>query len=80
MHCLHPASEMRDTLVIEAGEGEGNFIANFDLAALLAYRARGFWGGAFGWPHRYGLLSQETVATAYRRVNAEGIAYDPLHR
>ncbi len=36
-----PTGEMRDTLLIEAGEGEGIFIASFDLDVLRAYRARG---------------------------------------
>ncbi len=75
-----PTGEMRAGLLIEAGEGEGIFIASFDLDTLRAYRARGIWGGAFRRPHRYGLLAEEAVATAFRRVNAAGIAYDPLQR
>ena len=40
-------SGSRDTLVIEAGEAEGIYMASFDLAAIRSYRRRETWGNAF---------------------------------
>src|SRR5260370_35222095 len=46
----------RDSLVVEAGEQEGVYLASFDLDAIREHRARESWGNAFRKPHRYGLL------------------------
>jgi len=55
----------RDTLVIEAGEGEGIYLARFDLGALRAYRQREVWGAAFRRPQTYGLLTSSAQRTAH---------------
>jgi predicted amidohydrolase len=57
----------RDTLVIEAGESEGIYLAQFDLRALRAHRRREVWGNAFRKPRYYGLLTSLEVAEPFVR-------------
>ena len=66
----------RDTLVVEAGESEGVYLARFDLDALRAYRTRETWGNAFRRPSRYGPLTAPDVQDPFIRVNAAG---EPFH-
>lgn len=66
----------RDTLIIEAGEREGIYLAGFDLEQLRAYRAREVWGNAFRRPHRYGLLTSAQVEPPFVRVDEAGEPYD----
>jgi predicted amidohydrolase len=70
----------RDTLVIEAGENEGVYLAIFDLDQIRAYRQREAWGNAFRRPHRYGLLTSRAVAQPFVRINAQGERYDTTKR
>ena len=70
----------RDTLVVEAGEGEGVYLAGFDVATLRAYRERETWGNAFRRPDRYGHLTSEQVTPPFVRTNAAGDTYDRLRR
>jgi predicted amidohydrolase len=70
----------RDTLLVEAGEAEGIYLATFDLAALRAYRARETWGNAFRRPHRYAPLTALAVAEPFVRRDALGRPYDRLAR
>lgn len=70
----------RDMLVIEAGEGEGVFLAGFDLAALRTYRQRETWGNAFRRPHRYGALTAPTAVPPFLRTNAAGKPYHEARR
>lgn len=65
----------RDTLIIEAGEHEGIFLAPFDLEALRNYRSREAWGNAFRKPSRYAALVSPEVDEPFIRVNASGDAY-----
>ena len=66
----------RNTLVVEAGEDEGIYLASFDLEELRNYRLRETWGNAFRRPHRYGLLTSPEVQPPFIRVNAQGERYD----
>jgi predicted amidohydrolase len=66
----------RNTLVVEAGEGEGIYLAPFDLEELRDYRVREAWGNAFRRPHRYGLLTSSEVQPPFIRVNAQGERYN----
>ena len=66
----------RDTLVVEAGGGEGIYLAPFDLEKLRDYRLRETWGNAFRRPQRYGLLTSPEVQPPFVRVNAQGERYD----
>lgn len=52
-----PAS--RDTLVLEAGENEGIYLAPFPLDMLRQYRAHEVHGNAYRRPGKYGLLVSE---------------------
>jgi N-carbamoylputrescine amidase len=65
----------RDTLVVEAGESEGVYLATFDMAKMRDYRSREVWGNAFRRPHRYGLLTSLEVEEPFVRVDAGGEAY-----
>lgn len=47
----------RDMTVAQAGEDEEVLLADLDLAALRAYRAREPWGGAYRRPELYGVLT-----------------------
>jgi len=72
--------QSRDTLIVEAGEGEGLYMAAFDMDALRAYRTRETWGAAFRRPHRYGPLTSPAVDAPFIRTNAAGDRYDPTKR
>ncbi|HEX6797048.1 MAG TPA: carbon-nitrogen hydrolase family protein [Ktedonobacterales bacterium] len=65
----------RDTLVIEAGEAEGVYLAPFDLDAIRDYRRREGWGNAFRRPQRYGALTSLDVRPPFMRVNERGEPY-----
>ena len=65
----------RETLVIEAGEAEGVYLATFDLDAIRAYRQRETWGDAFRRPGLYAALASLEVAPPFLRVNERGEPY-----
>lgn len=50
-------SGSRDTLVVEAGEAEGVYLAPFDMAALRAYRQVEVHGNAYRRPEQYQMLA-----------------------
>lgn len=70
----------RDTLVIEAGESEGVYLANFDMDAIREYRRREVWGNAFRKPHRYAALTATGVEEPFVRVNWKGERFIPTDR
>ena len=49
----------RDTLIIEAGEEEGIYIATFDIEELRKYRSREVHGNAYRQPAKYTILLSE---------------------
>lgn len=59
-----------DDLVIEAGEREGIYMAEFDMDRIRAYRERGAWGNAFRKPRSYGLLTSLHVEKPFIRESA----------
>ncbi|MDY6875699.1 MAG: carbon-nitrogen hydrolase family protein [Chloroflexota bacterium] len=59
-----------DTLIIEAGESEGVYLAGFDLDKIRAYREREAWGNAFRKPRCYDLLISKGVNKPFIRENA----------
>ncbi|GHO41925.1 carbon-nitrogen hydrolase family protein [Ktedonospora formicarum] len=69
-----------DTLVMEAGESEGIYLATFDVQKIRNYRERESWGNSFRKPHRYGLLTSSAVEPPFVRVNIHGERYDHLRR
>src|SRR5260370_40708656 len=70
----------RDSLVIDAGEPEGVYLASFDLEAIRDYRAPESWVNAFRKPHRYGLLVEQRVEDPFVRVNIHGERYQSSKR
>jgi N-carbamoylputrescine amidase len=58
----------RDTLLVEAGSGEGVYVASVDLEALRAYRERSVWGNAYRRPSLYAELLSTEVALPFRRA------------
>ena len=60
----------RDTLIVEAGEEEGVYIAEFNIDAIRAYREREVWGNAFRKPRAYGLLASQDVQEPFIRKSA----------
>lgn len=57
----------RDTCLLEAGEQEGIYIAEFDLQKLRAYRESEVHGNAFRRPEKYGLLLEQKVEYPFIR-------------
>jgi N-carbamoylputrescine amidase len=62
--------EARDTLIVEAGESEGVYLASFDLDGIRAYREREAWGNSYRRPRLYGSLSEEKVDPPFVRPDA----------
>ena len=65
-----PDGEARDTLVVEAGEAEGVYLASFDLESLRSYRERETWGNAYRRPRLYKALAAEEVRPPFVRRDA----------
>lgn len=57
----------RDTLIIEAGEREGIYIADFPIDEIREYRSREVHGNAYRRPQKYGLLVSEAVEEPFVR-------------
>lgn len=60
----------RETLVIEAGEKEGVYLAAFDIDELRSYREREAWGNSYRKPKTYGLICSEGVEEPFVRANS----------
>ncbi|MFO7958325.1 MAG: carbon-nitrogen hydrolase family protein [Candidatus Brocadiia bacterium] len=63
------AYDTKGDLLVQAGKGEGLFMATFDLDAMREHRAKTVWGNAFRRPHRYGLLTSMEVKEPFVRKN-----------
>lgn len=59
-----------DPLIVEAGPGEGVFLADFDLDRLRSYRKNETWGNAYRKPHTYGPLTSTRVDEPFERTDA----------
>ncbi len=62
--------EARDTLILEAGESEDAYLAEFDMESIRAYRRREAWGNAYRRPRLYAKLEAEEVDPPFRRKDA----------
>ncbi|HEX8651598.1 MAG TPA: carbon-nitrogen hydrolase family protein [Pyrinomonadaceae bacterium] len=62
--------EARNTLIIEAGPGEGVYLATFDIDNIRAYRERESWGNAYRRPRVYRTLIVEEVEPPFVRRDA----------
>jgi N-carbamoylputrescine amidase len=60
----------RDMLLVEAGEGEGIHLAQFNLDALRDYRRRQTWGNSFRKPRAYRALVSKEVCSPFMRETA----------
>lgn len=59
--------EARDTLVVEAGENEGVFIASFPMDQIRKYRESEVHGNAYRKPRKYALLVSDAVEAPFKR-------------
>lgn len=59
----------RDTLIIEAGEEEGIYIATFDIDELRQYRKREVHGNAYRHPTKYQFLTSEQICEPFIRCD-----------
>lgn len=57
----------RDTLIIEAGEGEGIYLADFPLDKIRKYRNSEVHGNAYRRPERYHMLVSEEILPPFIR-------------
>lgn len=60
-------SESRDTLIIEAGEQEGIYIADFPIDEIRKYRNSEVHGNAYRHPQKYKLLISENIEEPFIR-------------
>lgn len=60
----------RDMLVIEAGETEGIYIAEFDIEKMREYRSHEAWGNSYRKPNKYSMLTSEKVEAPFIRKDA----------
>ena len=59
----------RDMLVVEAGEQEGMYIADFPIDEIRKYRSREVHGNAYRHPQKYKLLVSEGIEEPFIRKN-----------
>ena len=57
----------RDTLILEAGEREGIYLADFPMDKIREYRGKEVHGNAYRRPKKYGLLVEERVDPPFLR-------------
>jgi predicted amidohydrolase len=57
----------RDTLIVEAGEREGIYLANFPMDEIREYRKSEVHGNAYRHPQKYTLLTAETIEEPFIR-------------
>ena len=57
----------RDTLLIEAGEEEGIYIADFDIDFIRSYRSKEVHGNAYRHPQKYKMLIEEKIEEPFIR-------------
>ncbi len=74
------AFDTRGDLIVQAGKGEGLFIAAFDLEGMREHRAETFWGNAYRRPHRYGPLTSMEVEEPFIRKNGLGEPFNRAER
>ena len=59
--------DSRDTCILEAGEAEGIYIAELDVAQLRRYRELEVHGNAYRHPGKYGLLTERKIEFPFVR-------------
>lgn len=66
--------------LVEAGAAEGLYLAQFDLAALRADRAKRIWGNAYRRPHRYQALISTEKQDLWNRLDGNEKPYNATAR
>lgn len=61
----------RNTLVVEAGQEEGVYIAEFDMRRIRDYRSRETWGNSYRKPRSYQMLTSMEVAPPFMRRDSK---------
>ncbi len=69
---LPDAEGSRDTCLLQAGGGEGIYLAKLDLDLLRRYRASEVHGNAYRHPQKYGLLVDRAIAPPFVRPDYRG--------
>lgn len=62
--------------LVEAGEAEGIFIAEFDLENLRKHRRKRIWGNAYRRPHRYGEITSMEHDEVWNRIDGNGVPWE----
>lgn len=62
-------SGSRDTLIVEAGEREGIYLADFPMDEIREYRSREIHGNAYRHPEKYRLLIAEQIEEPFIRAD-----------
>ena len=62
-------SGSRDTLIVEAGEREGIYLADFPMDEIREYRSREIHGNAYRHPEKYRLLIAEQIEEPFVRAD-----------
>lgn len=70
------AFDGRGQLLVQAGEAEGIYLAEFDLDALREHRQRTIWGNAYRRPHRYRQLLSPDIDPVFERQNGLGQPFE----
>ena len=73
-------SGSRDTLIVEAGEAEGIYLASFPMDKLRDYRRREVHGNAYRRPEKYHALISEDKSEPFIRPERSLEYYDKLHQ
>ncbi len=68
--CFDENERSLNPLVVEAGEAEGVYLAEFDLDKIRVWREHEVWGNAFRRPGRYALLTSPAVEPPFIRPKA----------
>jgi predicted amidohydrolase len=68
--CFSEHERSLNPLVVEAGEAEGVYLAEFDLDKIRAWREHEAWGNAFRRPRCYSALTSSAVEPPFIRSSA----------
>lgn len=76
---LPQLSGSRDTCILEAGEGEGIYLAELNLDMLQEYRKREVHGNAYRRPEKYGILTETAIREPFIRADRRKECSETVH-
>ena len=76
---LPELSGSRDTCILEAGEGEGIYLAELNLDMLQEYRKREVHGNAYRRPEKYGILTETAIREPFIRADRRKECSETVH-